>query len=576
MKKTLILLFSCLILACSMAAAEAPAGYPEIRIDPLTGEAYDLGGQTVYILDYWSGDGERAAEPTEAQQAQYDYQDWLMETYNCTIVQKQEGDWGTCAEEMINFTAAPDGSLRLYIIEPGKVGQLVSNGLAADWNRSTTVNMSSEHWNKATTDLLTIGSSIYGTAVGASEPRGVLYFNKRLLEESGIDYNDIYDMQAAGTWTWDAWEDMLKKATRDTDKDGVIDIWGVSGSADDMYVLATFANGGSFFDFDADGLLQPTMGSEETLEALNWGLHIQSNYWKLPPGDANWDWYKEAWIDGEFAFYVYQAYGGFNDNSEMARMEDEWGCVAFPVAEKGQPYVTVISDDTALIPNVYTDEEISMITLIYDLWTQPTPGYNDPYGWIGNKYNFTDDRAVDETYAMLRKAKHGRTNKVTLLGSQNDVLSVSLLWGLPQNTPAELIEAGMPAWLALCDSFNAKMGDRVEPLISLTGLDAINLPKFMTSIASEALAGNASQVVVIPDSCTTIGSSVFTGAANLKYVVVPASVKSIASDAFDGFPSDTKVLVQPGSYAARFCSKNGIPYIIVSDEAMDPYVSQIW
>ena len=38
------------------------------------------------------------------QQAQYDYQDWLMETYNCTIVQKQAGDWVTCADEMISFT----------------------------------------------------------------------------------------------------------------------------------------------------------------------------------------------------------------------------------------------------------------------------------------------------------------------------------------------------------------------------------------------------------------------------------------------------------------------------------------
>ena len=64
MKKALILLFACLLLVCSVAAAEAPANYPEIRIDPLTGKAYDLGGKTVYILDYWSGDGARAHRRT--------------------------------------------------------------------------------------------------------------------------------------------------------------------------------------------------------------------------------------------------------------------------------------------------------------------------------------------------------------------------------------------------------------------------------------------------------------------------------------------------------------------------------
>ena len=576
MKKALILLFACLLLVCSAAVAEAPANYPEIRIDPLTGKAYDLGGQTVYILDYWSGSGDRSTAPTEEQQAQYDYQDWLMETYNCTIVQKQAGDWVTCADEMINFTASPDGSLRLYIIEPGKVGGLVANGIAADWNRSTTVNMSSDYWNKATTDLLTIGNSVFGTSVGASEPRGVLFFNKRLLEESGIDWNTIYDMQANGTWTWDAWEAMLKNTTLDTYNDGVIDIWGVGGSADDMYVLATFANGGSFFDFDADGKIQPTAGSKETLEALNWGAHIQSAYWMPTPDEANWDWYKISWLNGDYAFYVYQAFGGFNDLSEMSSMEDEWGCVAFPVHDAGDPYITVVSDNTTLIPNAYTDEEISLITMIYELWTMPTPGYNDPDGWIGNKYNYTDDRAVDDTYAMLRKGKHGRTNKVTFLGTQNDVLGMSLLWWLPGSAPAELIDAAMPAWQELCDDFNLFLPNTVDPDVSLDGLDIINLPKFMTSIGAEAFARTGSQVIILPDGCTTIGSRAFYQASGLKYVVVPASVKSIATDGFDGLPSGTKVLVQPGSYAARFCNKYSIPYIVVSDEAMDKYVSQVW
>ncbi len=46
-------------------------------------------------------------------------------------------------------------------------------------------------------------------------------------------------------------------------------------------------------------------------------------------------------------------------------------------------------------------------------------------------------------------------NRVSLLETQNDVLGASLLWqGMSDSTPAELIEAGMPAWQALCDTFN--------------------------------------------------------------------------------------------------------------------------
>ena len=445
MKKLVALLLAVMMLS-AMALAEAPEGYPAVV------EGIDFGGATVTIYDYWSGDGARAAEPTEEQQAQYDYRDWLMETYNVVIEQKQGGDWGTCAEEMINFVSAPDGSYRAYIIEPGKVGSLVANGVAAP----VKYDFSAEKWNQATINAWSIGGQAYGVSTGASEPRGCVYFNKRILADAGINYEEIYDMQANGTWTWAAWEELLKKTTLDTDNDGIIDIYGVSGSGDDMYVLATFGNGGSFFDFDAEGKLQPTMNSEATVEALNWGKTIQANYWMHTPEGANWDWYKEAWKAGQFAFYVYQTYGGFNDNSEMADMEDEWGCVAFPVPNEGDQYIHVASENTTLIPNVYTEEEVSKIMFIIDMWTNPTPGYDDEFAWIGNKYNYTDDRAVDETYAMLREGKAGRDNKVVYLGTQNDVLGNSLLWQLAGGDVASLIEAGMPAWQALCDTFNAK------------------------------------------------------------------------------------------------------------------------
>ena len=445
MKKLVALLLAVMMLS-AMALAEAPEGYPAVV------EGIDFGGATVTIYDYWSGPGERADDPTEEQQAQYDYRDWLMETYNVVIEQKQAGDWNTCAEEMINFVSAPDGSYRAYIIEPGKVGSLVANGVAAP----VKYDFSAEKWNQATLNAWSIGGNYYGMSTGASEPRGCVYFNKRLMEESGIDWNTIYDMQAAGTWTWAAFEELCKKATRDIDNDGTIDVWGVSGSGDDMYVLATFGNGGSFFDFDAEGKLQPTMGSQATVDALNWGKTIQANYWMHTPADANWDWYKEAWKAGSFAFYIYQTYGGFNDNSEMADMEDEWGCVAFPVPNEGDTYIHVASENTTLIPNVYSEEEVSKIAFIIDMWTNATPGYDDEFAWIGNKYNFTDDRAVDETYAMLREGAHGRDNKVVYLGTQNDVLGSSLLWSLAGGDVASLIEAGMPAWQALCDQFNAK------------------------------------------------------------------------------------------------------------------------
>ncbi len=452
MKKIIALVMAAMmLLVCCSALADAPEGYPEVK------EGIDFGGKDVYIYNYWdSADWtERmSGDLSDEQQAQVDYRHWLEETYNVKLHEIMRGDWGTCAEEMTNFVSTPeDDKLAIFIIEPGKVGSLVGNGMAAPID----YDLSAEKWNQADISLFTKDGKPYGLYTGASEPRQCLYFNKRVLTEANIDWNTIYDMQKDGTWTWAAFEDMLKTITRDTDNDGVNDIFGLIGSRDDMECCAVFTNGGAFFDLDADGKLQPAMDSDAVKEALTWATDTWSQYSAPTPEDANWDWFKEGWKQGYCGFYMYQTYGGFNENSEMADMADDWGCVAFPTPKEGGNYITINSDNITLIPSCYDAETVAKLTFIYDMWTNPTPGYDDEDSWIGNKYNFTDERAVDETYAMLREAAHVVVNRVVLLGTQNDVLGSQLLWALGgDNTAAALIEAGLPEWQARCDTYNGK------------------------------------------------------------------------------------------------------------------------
>lgn len=46
------------------------------------------------------------------------------------------------------------------------------------------------------------------------EPKGGLYFNKRLLSEAGIEPQSIYDLQESGDWTWDKFEEICKQIAR--------------------------------------------------------------------------------------------------------------------------------------------------------------------------------------------------------------------------------------------------------------------------------------------------------------------------------------------------------------------------
>ena len=451
MKKLVSLILAALMLCMSFAAlAEAPEGYPEVK------PGVDLGGAEVFIYDFWTASAERKAEPNEEEQAQYDYRDWIEATYNCKITQIQKSDWAGNVQELINFCTAPDGTLCLYILPGDFVGTPMANNLFADWSKTDLIDLSDDMWNDSVVNFMTKGDAVYGVWTGNSEPRQCLFFNKRVLEEAGIDWESIYDMQADGTWTWAAFEDLLKQINKDTDNDGILDIYGMTGDHNDLSMISTFSNGGSFFAFDEEGKLTITAGSDETLEALAWAKETWATYGYQQPADGSWDYYKDAWKQGFCGFYIYQTYGGFNDNSEMADMADEWGCVAFPIGPKGTDYVTITNDNVLVIPNVYDDETVGKLALIANLWFSATPGYDDEFGWIGNKYNFTDDRAVDETYAMLREPEHCRGNAALYLGSINDILGSPLLWNLAGGAPQELVEAATPAWQALCDNFNSK------------------------------------------------------------------------------------------------------------------------
>lgn len=457
MKKLVALLLVAMMLCASMAAlAETPDGYPEVV------EGIDLGGANLYIWDYWSSSSnDRKADPNEEEQAQYDYRDWIMETYNVNIEQIAKGDWGSNSTELVNFFNNPDGSLAIFILPPDFVGGPMANNMLAAWNHNDLVDLTDgEKWNQAMVDFMTLGDNVFGVSTGALEPRGCLYFNKRVLEEAGIDWETIYDMQADGTWTWEAFEEMCQKIQKDTDNDGIVDIWAMTGSNVDLYRVAVYNNGGSFFGKTEDGKLTVTANSDNTLNALAWCKRMWETYafQGIPDenGSVQWDYYKDYWKQGTCGFYVYQTYGGYNDNAELADMKDDWGCVAIPYGPDGDKNLLhVASENITVIPNVYDDETIAKMAFIYSLWSDATPGYDDEDSWIGNKYDYTDERAVDETYAMLRDASHAVLDPVLYLGSVNDVEGQDYLWELMNKTPQEMYDTKLPSWQGLIDAFNA-------------------------------------------------------------------------------------------------------------------------
>ena len=447
MKKIMALVLAAMMLlgCCSIAAAEdIPAEYPEVI------EGLDFGGATVYINDWYSS-GERAEEPTEEQQAQYDYWDWLEATYNVKLVEIRLGDWDGMVAELQNIVSNQDNSkLCLVAVASDFAGTPLANNLYMAW----TIDLSGEKWNQADIDFMTKDGKVYGVHAGKTEPRSCMYFNKKVLKDAGIDPNEIYDLQASGQWTWDKFDEYMGKVQRDLDSDGVDDVFGLTINEGVMTDQAIFSNGGSYIGKDANGYYY-NLESPQTQEALNWCVEMYNKYDQHDPEGAQWDYYKEEFLSGVVGFMVEQEYAAMGDGNFLAPMEGNIGFVMFPKGPSYDNYINVWDNNPVAIPANYDSFKAGQLAFAWNLYTDPVPGFEDYNSRIvdASLNGKFDDRAKNETIPMMVSAEHGTVAYHGLIPDLN--LGPDLTWSVVANADiSALTEAIRDTWKAYVDAAN--------------------------------------------------------------------------------------------------------------------------
>ncbi len=442
-KRTLFCFVVIILLAISCIgvtlAEDIPEEYPEII------EGLDFGGATVYIND-WYSTGERTEWPTEEQQAQYDYWDWLEATYNVNIVEQRLGDWDGMVAELQNIVSNKDNSeLRIVSVAGDFAGETLKNDLYMPWTYGL------EDFNAETERFMTVGGTCYGVCYNKYfEPRQVVFFNKRVLENAGIDWNEIYDAQADGSWTWDKMESYMDTVMTDFDNDGELDIYALTGYFDDGVIGLVASNNGDFFEMDENGKLHYSADSNNTLEALD---RIQEWYWEYYRPYKNWDDYKQYWPEGNVAFYLGQSYEGFNGNDVVNQIED-WGCVCLPKGPDADAYTMSAVNNVYGIPDVYDEETSLKLQQIYTLYRKNPLFDSDTESWAYRMYSLTDERAVEETYAYLRE--NGTIMNYNYLGDRNSTIGSNLTWNIMSGLAREVVEDAREEMEAMAEEFNQK------------------------------------------------------------------------------------------------------------------------
>ena len=92
----------------------------------------------------------------------------------------------------------------------------------------------------------------------------------------------------------------------------------------------------------------------------------------------------------------------------------------------------------------------------------------------------------------------------------------------------------------------------------------MKLPAGLKTIQQEAFQGSPAECFVLPDGCLAIGERAFADCKELKLVEIPSSVIAIAENAFEGCGEGLVVVTPKGSAAESFAQAHGIN--VTSDE----------
>ncbi|MCR5279837.1 MAG: extracellular solute-binding protein [Lachnospiraceae bacterium] len=420
--------------------------------DKKTGKAVDLGGITITIRDWWSDPEGNLAEPRdEYEEARQEYRDWLQSTYNFTMKVQGIGDWGSVPQDFVDYVqnGGDDNNYCFVLRWSSPVLQAMYSGMCYDLATLDCLDFSETKYqiNQAHAKG-SIGDHIYAFAGGYVEPKGGIYFNKQVLKDAGIEPDQIYDWQKNGEWTWDKLDEVCAKVHRDTDGDGVVDVYGVTANEGEMFQFFLASNGGALVKKDGSGKFVYALEDADTMEAFEWIVNFWSKYDNHDPEGAQWDYFKEEFLSGNVAFLPEQEYAGTGTNY-LTEAQFECGFVMYPKGPKAQNYSSVFDDNPYMIPGCYDADKAWKIAFAVDQWFNQPAGYEDFNARLSDARNgIFDERAVTETIAYMTDPKNATILYSSIIPTLCDSAMEDLGWPGWYTVPSTAAETVRDTWKA--------------------------------------------------------------------------------------------------------------------------------
>ncbi len=451
---------SAMVITGYMPALETYAGESNDyeTITDADGNPVDLGGMEIIIRDWWSDPdyNYRTNPTTPFEEERAEYVDWAEKTYNFTIKETYISDWGSTPEDYINYVmAGGDDKNYLWVVRSSlEISNAMQMGLMYDLSTLDCLDFSKKLFtSNKVNEQYGYKGSVFAMSAGLPEPGNGLFINKDLLKEAGVDINEIYDAQKNGTWDWNMFTSVMDKVQKDTDGDGVNDIWGFTGNTGGHTRDFVLSNGGALVGKES-GVYTNGLNDPKTVEGMEFSKRLLKDYYMPRPIDhatgdiVPWDFYKTEFVNGTVAFCYEGAYAA-RGTYYFEDADFDIGFVMIPKGPSGS-LVDVVSTNPVVIPACYDADKAWKLAFAYYV-------YYLPFENIQSLTSYTvDERAQNETFSMMTDPEHAIVAYDQMIPGIET--GPDLLWNVSEKVDIKsLISTVSPRWSELIDKANATM-----------------------------------------------------------------------------------------------------------------------
>ncbi|MCQ6559014.1 ABC transporter substrate-binding protein [Paenibacillus mendelii] len=256
-----------------------------------------------------------------------------------------------------------------------------------------------------------VNGKMYGFTTSISNASGI-YYNKTLFEREGLP--DPHDLVAQDNWNWETFLDIAKKATKDTDGDGVIDQWGVTNTAPNLVRILIHSNDAAFIE-QKDGKSVFAYDNPNLLEALHYYSDLYNVHKVVKPSkNENFDDYNDSqtvFAAGKAAMVTGEVWEG----ATRTTMTDEQGFVFFPKGPKATVWQGSIENyvQNYIPANVKRAEEKAYIWDYIQTWDRVQPKLREE----AEKQLLADEKDIE---AMLEIVKYSQPIFLPVDGALGD------------------------------------------------------------------------------------------------------------------------------------------------------------